>query len=118
MSILSQAEKSLEFLQHLAKGGKLPGLGTRGTHQGRKVPPDGIRTGTTSVMFRARLPKRESKGRQSFLPHDDGTFSAVKLHLSSKELLLQLNDHRKTRRRGPIPINKQMPASRVRTKPR
>jgi hypothetical protein len=67
--------------------------------------------GATSVAFRTRLPERVSKGRQAFLPCDDGALSVVKLPLQRKELLLQLDDHYRRGRRGPTPINKQRPMS-------
>jgi hypothetical protein len=78
-------EEGCTFLQCPAKGVELYGLGIGGTHLGREVLSDDVRVGVTSVMFCASLPKRMSKGRQSFLPRDDGTFSAVKLPLPSKE---------------------------------
>jgi hypothetical protein len=41
------------------------------------VLSDGIHMGTTSVLFHACLPERVSKGHQSFLPCEEGAFSAV-----------------------------------------
>jgi hypothetical protein len=35
----------------------------------------------TSIMFRVHLPKRSRKGRQPFLPRNDGTFLVVQLRL-------------------------------------
>jgi hypothetical protein len=61
---------------------------------GEEVPLDDIGTGATSITFRAHLLKRSSKGYQPFFPRNDGTLSAIHIPLSSKELLLQLNDHR------------------------
>jgi hypothetical protein len=80
--------KSLAFLQCLAKVSELAGPGTGGAHLGGKVPSDGIHRGMTRVTFRAHLPERTRKGRQSFLPSDDGALLAVKVPLLSKELLL------------------------------
>jgi hypothetical protein len=88
-----QTEEGCTFLQHPAKGIQSSRPGTRGAHLVGEVPPDGVRTGVTSITFHACFLKRTSKGRQSFLPRDDGTFSAIKLPLPSKELLLQLDVH-------------------------
>jgi hypothetical protein len=55
---------------------------------GEEVTFDGISTGTTSIMFHVHLPERTHKGRQAFLPSDDGTLSAIQLPLQGKELLL------------------------------
>jgi hypothetical protein len=50
--------------------------------------------GITSIVFHMHLPTCVHKGRQSFLPCDHGTLSAIQLPLPSKELPLQLNNHR------------------------
>jgi hypothetical protein len=68
----------------------------------------GGRMDVTSVACRAHLPERASEGHQGFLTCDDRALSAVKLHLSGKELLLRLDDHYQ---RGPTPIDKQRPTN-------
>jgi hypothetical protein len=79
------------FFQRPTKVGELFRLGTGGAHLGEEVLLESIGTGVTSVTFYAHLPMCVRKGRQPFLPCDDGTLSAIQLPLSSKELPLQLN---------------------------
>jgi hypothetical protein len=45
-------------------------------------------------MIRAHLSKGTLKGYQPILSRGDGTFPAIQLPLSSKELPLQLDGHR------------------------
>jgi hypothetical protein len=49
---------------------------------------DGPNKGATSIMECACLLGRMSEGHQTLLPRDSGTLSAVKFHLSGKELVL------------------------------
>jgi hypothetical protein len=55
---------------------------------------DDIDMGATSITFHAHLLECACKGHQAFLPHDDGTLSAIQLPLMGKELLFQLDGHR------------------------
>jgi hypothetical protein len=89
-----QVEKDLAFLQCPAKAKKLFEPGAGRAHLDKEVLLDSISTDMTSVAFCAHLPKHVHKGRQSFLPRDHDTLSAIQLPLPSKELPLQLNDHR------------------------
>jgi hypothetical protein len=74
---LLQAEKGLVFLQHPTEVGKMFRPGTGRARLSKKIMLDGISTDMTSIAFHAQLPKRASKGCQSFLPHDHGTLSAI-----------------------------------------
>jgi hypothetical protein len=60
---------------------------------GEVVPPADTRMGSTRIMVHKCLLKRASEGHQTLLPHDDSALSAVKFHLSGKELVLQFSDH-------------------------
>jgi hypothetical protein len=84
----------------------------------KKVPRGDRRKGVTSATFHACFPECSSKGHQAFLPCDEGTLSAVKLPLPSKELLLQLNNHYQQGRQGPTLVNKQRSTSRRGSEPR
>jgi hypothetical protein len=55
---------------------------------GEVVPLDETRLGATSVTACACLPDHVSEGHQTLRPHDDGALSAIKFHLSGKELKL------------------------------
>jgi hypothetical protein len=82
------------LLQHLVEFGELFGPGAGDTRLGKEALLDSIGSGMTSVMFHAHLSMGVLKGRQSILPCGDATLSAIQLPLLSKELPLQLNDHR------------------------
>jgi hypothetical protein len=68
-------------------------LGARDAHLGEVVPSGGTHMATTSVTPHSCLPKRVSEGRQTLPPCDDGALSAIKFHLSGKELVLQFSDY-------------------------
>jgi hypothetical protein len=89
---LLQARNDFAILQHLAKVDELLGLATGGAHLGEEIPLGNIGTDTTSVTFCIGLPMRVREGSQSFIPHDDGTLSAIQLPLLSKTLPLQWTD--------------------------
>jgi hypothetical protein len=68
-------------------------LGVGDVHLRIIVTPDAIRVGVTSVVFHARIPDHVREGHQALLPRNDGALSTIKLLPSSKELLLQLDNH-------------------------
>jgi hypothetical protein len=55
---------------------------------------DSLSLDATGVTFHVHFSKGALKGRQSILPCDNGTFPAIQLPLSGKELPLQLDGHR------------------------
>jgi hypothetical protein len=69
------------------------GLGAIGAQLGDIVPPGITYMGATTITACVCLPERASEGRQTHLPCDDGALSAVKFHLSGKEMVLQFGDH-------------------------
>jgi hypothetical protein len=91
---LLQAEKDLVLLQRPVEVGKLFLPRTGHACLGEEIPLDSISMDTTSIAFHTHLPKRACKGRQSIVPRDHDTLSAIQLPLPSKELPLQLNGYR------------------------
>jgi hypothetical protein len=91
-------------------------LGIAGAHLSEVVMPDGTPMGTASITARVCLPEHASEGHRTLVPRDDGSLSAIKFPLSSKELVLQLGGcYRGGNRqgnRGPTPVNKQRPMTR------
>jgi hypothetical protein len=72
-----QAKKNPAFLQRLMKIDELFEPSTGAARLGEEVPLDGIGMCTNSIAFRVHLFKRVHKGRQPFLPRDDGTIVAI-----------------------------------------
>jgi hypothetical protein len=64
------------------------GLGARGTHLGEVVTPDSTRAGMTSITAHACLHERVREGHQTLVSRDHSALSAIKFHLSDKELVL------------------------------
>jgi hypothetical protein len=82
------------FLQRPVEVGKLFGPEAGDAHLGKEVLLDSLSSDTTDITFHEHLSKGTLKGRQSILPHGDGTFPAIQVPLPGKELPLQLNGHR------------------------
>jgi hypothetical protein len=90
---LLKANKALVFLQHLVEVGLLLGPRARDTRLGEEVLLDSVSSNAIVITFRVHLSLGALKGRQSILPHGDGTFPAIHLPLPGKEQPQPLDDH-------------------------
>jgi hypothetical protein len=91
---LLQAKKDFAFLQRPAEVDELPGPRTGGTHLGEEIPLGSIGMDTTSITFRACLPKARAKASNPS-SHAMTTPSWLSSSLSlSKKLPLLFNGHR------------------------
>jgi hypothetical protein len=81
-------------------------LGTSSACPDKEASLDDLGSGALSITFCACLPMGTRKSCQSILPHGNGDFPPIKLPLSGKELLLQLDGRHIRRKRSPTPINK------------